>query len=611
MNLITVKGSLRPPARAAAQTGRPQKTMVCPTGARGLVVLMLCLAPAAVPQNGAKDDVVRRAMRDELSRSMKKLQLENLEKPYFIAYSVFDTDGANVSASFGSLNGRVEEQHSRVARVQVRVGDYTFDNRNFLSYSWGGSGVSRYGGTAYLPVDDNYDEIRRQLWLATDSAYKKALEDISKKRALLANKNRSEVIPDFSKEAPVTIADVLPAVDIKIPEMEDLVRSLSATFKQTPDISSARVSLSINNEVERFLNSEGTSTTLRQPEIQLFISTSSQAPDGQPLSAGLSYRARSMSDLPSREKIQEDVRARTRQVAELRGAPLPDRYAGPVLFEGQAAPEVVWQSFMVHILATPEILVDHALDSPQYRSMVAPDGENLVEKIGLRVLPEFLSLVDDPTAESFGKTRLLGACKVDDEGVPGRRMQVVENGLLMKLLTGRAPVQGFLQSSGSHHGGGVAPSNIIVTSHKSLSLDDLRAELVRRAKLRGKGYGIIVRKVDSSTRGGDTVGMAPGSLAVLLAYKHFADGHEELVRNAIVNGINFASFKDILAVSDTPTVWSAAYSPRSMNPWEEPSGVSFVSLVIPSLLFEDATVQKPTGNVNKPPFIEHPYFSKK
>ena len=571
-----------------------------------LVVMMLCAAPAAVPQNGSKDDVVMQAMRDELARSMKKLQLENLDRPYFISYSVYDTDSANVSASFGSLNGKFEEQHSRMARVQVRVGDYNFDNRNFFSYSYGGNGVSRYGAFVYLPVDDHYDEIRRQLWLATDSAYKKALEDISKKRAVLANKNRGESIPDFSKEAPATLSDILPAAEINVPKMESLVRDLSGIFKEAPEISTSSVSLSISNEFLRYVNSEGSSATSRQPEIQLLVSTWSQAPDGQPLSASLPYRGRSMSDLPSREEIAGSIRSRCKQVAELHRAPLPDRYAGPVLFEGEAAAEVVWSKFMVHILATPEILVDN----PQYRSMVEQDSENLVEKIGLRVLPEFLSLADDPTLASFGKTRLLGAYKVDDEGVPTRRVQVVENGLLMKLLTSRAPVTGFLQSSGSLHSGGVSPSNIVVTSTKSLSVDELRAELLRRAKLRGKDYGFIVRKVDSTTRGSDTAGLAKGSLAVLLAYKRFADGHEELVRNAIINGISFASFKDILAVSDTATVRNAFYSPRSINP-SDSAGSGLVSLVTPSLLFEDATVQKPTGSVNKPPLTEHPYFSKK
>ena len=566
-----------------------------------LAALFLCLASAAA---FAQEDNVMKAMRDELNRSMKKLQLENLGKPYFLSYTVIDTDTASASASFGSLNGKAEPQHGRYAKVQLRVGDYKFDNRNFFSVSFA-SGVSRGFGSTSLPLDDNYDEIRRQLWLATDGAYKKAIEDLSKKVALLANKNRGDVIPDFSKETVVTISDVLPPAEIKTSEMETLVRGLSGLFKQAAGISTSSVSLRISNEFSRYINSEGASSTIRQPEVQLTISTSSQAADGQPLSAGFAYRTRSMSDLPPRAEMEAKIRLRSKQIAELRTDALPDRYAGPVLFEGEAAAEIVYRAFMPHILATPEVLVDN----PQYRSMVARDSENLVEKIGLRVLPEFLSLIDDPIATASGKTRLLGTYKVDDEGVPTRRMQVVENGLLMKLLTGRAPVQGIPQSSGSFHNGGVSPSNVIFTSSKSLPLDQLRAELLRRAKIRGKDYAIIVRKVDFSTRGNDSAGLAPGSLAVLLAYKRFADGHEEPIRNAIINGINFGSFKDILAVSDTPEVWSASYSPRSTNPFE-PAGSTFVSLVVPALMFEDATVQKPTGNVNKPPFVEHPFFSK-
>jgi predicted Zn-dependent protease len=571
-----------------------------------ILAVALGLAPALCAQQAAREDVVIRAMRDELVRSMKKLRLENLEMPYFVSYLAYDTEMASAAASFGSITSRAEPQFMRMARVQVRVGDYKFDNTNFFSYSFARSGMSRGFGPVLLPVDDSYDEIRRQLWLATDSTYKKALEDVAKKRASLANKNRGEVIPDFSKEEPVTMSDVLPAVPVNKAEMESVVRALSALFRQTPEIFTSSVSLQISNEFARYVNSEGATTTFRYPEIQLFVQMSSQAPDGQPLSAGLGFRARSLSDLPSRQEIAEQIRVRTRQIAQLRQASLPDRYAGPVLFEGEAAPEIVYRTFMPHLLATPEILVDN----PQFRSMVAPDRENLVEKVGLRVLPDFLSLTDDPTATRFDGRPLLGSYKVDDEAVPTRPVKLVEDGLLVKLLTGRAPVLGIARSSGSFHTGGVMPSNMIVTSTRSLPLDTLRADLIRRAKLRGKDYGIIVRKIDSGTRGGDAGGNGSGSLPVLLAYKYFADGREELIRNAMINGISFVSFKDILAVSDKAAVWSASYSPRRTDPFSQP-GSNFVSLAIPALLFEDATVQKPTGSVNKPPLLEHPYFTKK
>ena len=102
--------------------------------------LLICSA-AVFAQDAAKDDVVMRAMKDELARSMKKLQLENLEKPYFISYSVIDSNSAGSSASLGSLTSKVEEQRFRLARIQVRVGSPKLDNHNFFSFALS-SGVS-------------------------------------------------------------------------------------------------------------------------------------------------------------------------------------------------------------------------------------------------------------------------------------------------------------------------------------------------------------------------------------------------------------------------------------------------------------------------------------
>jgi hypothetical protein len=139
------------------------------------VALALSLLVWLAPPLRAADDVLFQALRDELQRSMQKLQLANLEKPYFIAYTVQDGTTQAVSASFGSLLVK-NESRVRFLTVEVRVGDYTFDNTNFLTLPFGAQGVTRlFGGTIAIPLDDDYKEIRRQIWLATDSAYKKAL----------------------------------------------------------------------------------------------------------------------------------------------------------------------------------------------------------------------------------------------------------------------------------------------------------------------------------------------------------------------------------------------------------------------------------------------------
>src|SRR5262249_4433140 len=106
----------------------------------------------------AQEDVVTRAMRDELDRSMKTLQLEKLERPYFLAYRTQDLTITNVSATLGSLrNSNIS--HSRSLTVDMRVGDYALDNTNFTSAP-GFAGISR---AFPLPLEDNYKELRRQI----------------------------------------------------------------------------------------------------------------------------------------------------------------------------------------------------------------------------------------------------------------------------------------------------------------------------------------------------------------------------------------------------------------------------------------------------------------
>ena len=238
-----------------------------------------------------------------------------------------------------------------------------------------------------------------------------------------------------------------------------------------------------------------------------------------------------------------------------------------------------------------------------------------MEKIGARVLPEFLSVVDDPTLPEYQKARLQGTYRVDDEGAAERRTLVIENGFLKTVLTGRAPVQGVTQSTGNRHGGMVAPSNLFLTSNKALSPEALRAELLRIAKQRGKEYAIVVRQLGGTGNSGNPAAMLntqrqPSRISAIVAYRVRPDGSEELIRDATITGIDVGAFRDIAAVSNAATVYSESFSGR-INPFEPTfMAAPVVSYVVPALLFEDLSVQKSTASFPKPPILEHPYFSK-
>ena len=586
----------------------------------------LLLAGALAPRPlHASDDVVFKALQDELQRSMQRLQLADLGKPYFIAYTVQDGTTQSASASLGSLLNK-DETHARYLTVEVRVGDYSFDNTNFLTMPFGAQGVTRlFGGTVAIPLDDDYKEIRRQVWLATDSAYKKALEDISRKRAALRNKTQSEQLPDFSKEETVTLRDDSPPAAANLEDAVRLVREVSAVFRKSPGVETSTVRLRVSNLRTLYVNSEGSTFTRATPSVAFIATAATQATDGMPLQDFVAFFGRSLQDIPAQAQLAARVEELGKHLTALSTAPLPDRYNGPVLFEGQAAAELFSQVFAPKLLAARRPVADN----PQFEMVLGSMENPFLDKLGARVLPDFLSVVDNPTLEQVDGMPLAVHYRVDDEGVRARETTLVDHGILKTLLSTRSPVSGIDHSSGNRRGPGILPSNLIVSAENGLGEAALREQFLKLVKQRGKEYGIVVRRLGNPAVKAvpqDMLSMfvrrARGEESVedpILAYKVFPDGREELIRNADLGGITLSSFKEIVAASSAPTVYSAPFAVRTLGMFPTISffeiaqgegGAPIVSLAVPSLLFDDVTLKKPSGEIPKPPISPPPPFTK-
>jgi len=594
-----------------------------PTRLKRIMFGALAFLWLAAGAGRAQDDVVLGAMRDEMARSMQQLQLEKLEKPYFIAYRVQEKNTADVVASFGALLTSSSE-HQRFLTVEVRVGSPKLDNTNFISMSFLNRGglAGGFRGTAQLPLEDSYKELRRQLWLATDSAYKKALEDLSRKRAALQNKTSAEEIPDFSQEQPATLMEPHTPVKIDVAQVENLGRGLSAVFKGSPDIFTDSAHVTMEQTYTRYVNSEGTTFMRDTPVASVVLLAGTQAADGAPLQDFLVAYGRSIDDLPSPRDLENRARAMGERLGKLRSASLVDHYNGPVLFEGQAAAELFSQVIAPALLAVRR----PQSDTPQFEMFSARMENPFQDRIGGRVLPDFLSVADDPTLSQYQDKPLLGASRVDDEGVRTRRTVLVDNGTLKTLLASRDPVSGATQSTGSRHGGTVAPSNMLVTVTQGLADQAMKEKLLSLVKERGKPFGIVVERLANPLAGNPQdmmtslmssflpgqSGGGPTRLA-LVAYRVFPDAHEELVRNLAIDGLVAASFKDVVAASASALVYSTPFLSMRNSMFSIFAGGSpaeaappLVSFVVPSLLFDDVTLKRSMQEIPKPPISSRP-----
>lgn len=582
-------------------------------------ILLFILLLAGSPLE-AQESVLMKALKDELARTMDVLQLEGMQKPYYVAYWVQETKGVGIAASLGGVLNRGEGSSSRYLSVEVRVGDHNLDNTNFFDLSGFRPG---FGSMRGLPLADDYKELRRQIWLATDSAYKQALDQFAKKRAVLQNKTRVEEVPDFSQEEPYRFTDDRRSG--RLPDaarVEESVKELSAVFKEMPGVFNSNVRADIRRGTTYFVNSEGSSFTRRSPSVSVHALAGTRAVDGTELEDFVVAYGRRWEELPDRTELAGRIRGMAERLVRRREAEFVDRYNGPVLFEGQAAAELVNQILVPRLIALPTPVMDGPGFLP-FGGFGAGAKNPFLDKLGARVLPRFLSIVDDPTVETHGQVPLLGGYKVDYEGVPAGETRLVERGILKTLLATRSPVPGVLKSTGNRRSVGPSPSNLFVVPRGGMSQEEMREELLGLVEERGLDYGIVVRRlgnpqltVSRDRRFAFMLSEDTGRSRVepvALAFKLFPDGREQLIRKAELLGISESSFREIVAASETLTAYHTTFRPNLSFPLSSlllrgsgPVSSAVVSLVVPQLLFEDVTLKRPSGDVPHLPVIAHP-----
>lgn len=579
----------------------------------------LIALPVVFSHRAGAQDIVSKALQDELSRTVGQLQMQSTQKPYFVAYRADDVDDTKISASLGSLTEEVPS-HRRMLGVELRVGDYKLDNSNFFSMrNMAAVGARMAQSVSEAPLDDDYSEIRRRLWLATDAEYKSAIEDYSGKKGALEQRKQAEDAQSFSKEPTVHITEAPPPVKVDLPALERLARDLSAVFKQMPEVYTSSVEIECRNSYTRYVNSEGTSFARGQSNTHLAVTAETQSSDGLPISETFDVYRRSATALPSESELLERARQMGARIAKVRDASYVERYNGPLLFEEDAAGEIFAQIFAPALVAVPPPVSDDPrfeMFFDQFASQLT--GGSLLQKIGGRVLPDFLDITENPQQESYKGAALPIAAKIDDDGVMTRSTKLVEKGTLKTLLTTRGPAPPLEHSTGSRRGWGPAPTTLTLEAEKTMTRDEMRQELLRRVKQRGLGYGIVVRSVG----GGGLTGMfrmlaamatSPGSMAtnsLTEVYKLFPDGHEEAIRGADLSGMTTASFRDIVAAGNQPVLFNAQFIPKfnalfTMGLAGAPD-LPVVSYIVPSLLFEEGTLVRSAAPRPNPPATKSP-----
>jgi TldD protein len=599
-----------------------------------VVLISLAVAPAAFAQASADNDHTLQAMKDEMARAKSRLELaippsNKPVRPYYVEYRLLDLDVREISGEFGALLS-TSHSRTRLMNVAARVGDYKLDNSGFIGDE---SFRGFIGPSGSVGIDRDYDSLRQDLWIATDQAFKEAVETYSRKEAYLSSLARPSDIDDFSRVQVIQKLDPLPNVDWSNRNWEQEVRDTSAALRAFPQIYESRVTYYLVYLTEYLLTSEGAEIRVNHSYAAIEAPLNTLADDGMDLNHFYATYAPRPADLPSVDTVRKALNVAGTELMAMRAAPTATDYTGPVMFESRAAAALIAQVLGPSLNgARPPVafqpVVDQLMSSLGGRS-------DWTGKIDVRVLPATVTLIDDPTATEYKGTPLIGSYAIDEEGVPAEKVTIVQDGKLKELLMSRRPGPDSDKSNGHGRSAFLAEpqptmSNLFFTSSETVSKDEMKKKFVDECKAEKLDYCLVVRQMDNPTISilhqddfqellASFGGNAATDRLPLVVYRYYpADGHEELVRGARITGFNARSLRNIAAIGNDDYVYNfmenlttgvagtALGAFGSAAPGQ--AGLP-ASVVAPSLLFEEVEFRGARGEPKRLPILPEPPMS--
>ena len=571
------------------------------------------------------DDVLIRALTDEMERSLTELQIDDEPPPYFLAYAV---DEVSMSAVQSILGGTADKNQttSRNLSVNVRVGDRELDNTNFE-----GSGGGMFGGLlgglmggGSFPLTDSYDELRRVIWMSTDAAYKEAVSSLAAKKTALEQQPNFERFNDFNEEEPFEYVSERDLASIDIDRVSEFANELSAVLKGHPELQQTFTSVTYVTSKRTYIDSDDNFHQLESSLCTVRTQASAQADDGAMVNDYLTVYANNCEELyDDIEELKQRHEELVASVLEFKNAEHVRAYTGPVLITDEATAD-----FFSQVLGSRAGAVPVPVPAGGFGMMGALQNP-FMDKIDARVFPRFLSVVNDPTVREYEGVSLMGSYVVDSEGMPTRRTELIKDGKLLTLLTTRTPTKDTDKSTGSNRMGTPLPGNLFISSSEGMSEEELKQELLLLAEDSGNAFGIVIKRfsdLGSIALGSGMDGLMPVMqsamgggiplLPTLHAYKIDSEGNEVPIRPITVTSFSDSQLKDIVAVSDTVSAYnvSTPFSPSTLMSAMLGSlgglGGSFASgflgVVAPDVLLEELSFQGGGTGHPRLPIVAHP-----
>ncbi len=472
-------------------------------------VFLLCILCINIligyAQSSAEKDVLLKIFQEQVD-SLYDVYKKASVPAYYLSFRIDKSDAFLFSAEMGSLT-KEKSSLQAVLTIQIRVGNPLMDNFYFDDNHKESSHNREH--IIRLPLDENTALMTEILQRETAIAYKKACQDYQKVLSVMSdNQTVREIQGEYVQPLPYAYNEPFLTIPFKEKEFKQRVVNCSEVLAQEVSFTNL-VTASYITERKYFVSSDGAAIVQNKVHSFLQIELKGQNDDGVRFSLPKRYDTEYPDELPTVEEIVRDAETMVIKMQQMQKSKPVKADICPVVFANEAA-GVFWQQSIVPFVA------DYQGD------------------LNVRVFTSDISVESNAGLSLYGKDRLLGAYRYDDEGVEGQKVQLIEKGILLSGCY--SSVSNKIHALSNGCGRAVAgeqpvsvPANILVSTSHPYSDEDLREYLKREAVASGKefGYWVASAQVDKVSR----------EIQSLMAWKVYVDGRpDEMVYGIVFSG---------------------------------------------------------------------------